>query len=185
MLLFLSADFFLKINIFKKLFQEHYQSVRQFGSKSRLTFCRSWSRSKLFAKAISTHQKSPLGRKELTVVKYYRNENHFCIFYWCANFGKSLTNWGCYVKFLSVLMGVYTFIKSTKRNFIPYNFNFCLNLMRQLDIKALLCLIVNVMKEELLWRERSELCLDFKTDLKTRCSEGMCTYLKGYMGYLN
>ena len=33
MLLLWSADFF-KINFFKKLFQEHYLSVKQFGSRS-------------------------------------------------------------------------------------------------------------------------------------------------------
>ena len=34
-------------------FQKHYQSVKQFGSRSWPTFCRSWSGSKLFAKVIS------------------------------------------------------------------------------------------------------------------------------------
>ena len=37
----LTADFFFKINYFKKLFQEHNQSVKQFGSRSGPTFCRS------------------------------------------------------------------------------------------------------------------------------------------------
>ena len=32
---------FFKINFFKKIFQEHYQSVKQFGSRSGPTFCRS------------------------------------------------------------------------------------------------------------------------------------------------
>ena len=36
---FSSVDFFLKINFFKKLFQEYYQSVKQFGSRSGPTFC--------------------------------------------------------------------------------------------------------------------------------------------------
>ena len=35
-----SADFFLKINFFKKFFQEYHQSVKQFGPRSGLTFCR-------------------------------------------------------------------------------------------------------------------------------------------------
>ena len=29
-----SADLFFKTNFFKKLFQEHYKSVKQFGSRS-------------------------------------------------------------------------------------------------------------------------------------------------------
>ena len=32
-----------KSNLFKKIFQEHYQSVKQLGSRSGPTFCRSWS----------------------------------------------------------------------------------------------------------------------------------------------
>ena len=51
---------FSKINFFKKFFQEHCQSVKQFGSRSVPTFCWSWSGSKLFAKVISRWQKSPL-----------------------------------------------------------------------------------------------------------------------------
>ena len=46
--------FFFKINIFKKFFQIHYPCVKQFGSRSGRTFCRSWSGSKLFAKVIGT-----------------------------------------------------------------------------------------------------------------------------------
>ena len=34
MLLLSSADFFFKINFFKKKIQEHYQSDKQFGSRS-------------------------------------------------------------------------------------------------------------------------------------------------------
>ena len=63
MLLMSSADFFFKI--FKKFFQEHYQRVKQFGSRSGPTFCWSWSWSKLFANAFSRSQKSQLARKEL------------------------------------------------------------------------------------------------------------------------
>ena len=60
MLLLLSADFFLKF------FQEHYQCIKQFGSRSRPKFSWSRSRSKLFAKVIRRRQKSPLARKELS-----------------------------------------------------------------------------------------------------------------------
>ena len=49
--------FFFKINFFEKLFQEHNQSVKQFGSRSGLTFCQAWSASKLFAKVISRRHK--------------------------------------------------------------------------------------------------------------------------------
>ena len=49
--LLLSADFFQN-HLFKKFFQEHYQSVKQFGSRS------------LFAKVISRLQKSPLAKKD-------------------------------------------------------------------------------------------------------------------------
>ena len=44
---------FFKINFFKKFFQERFQSVKHFGSRSGPTLCRSWSGSKLFAKVIS------------------------------------------------------------------------------------------------------------------------------------
>ena len=32
---------FFKINVFKKIFQEHYQSIKWFGSRSGPTFCQS------------------------------------------------------------------------------------------------------------------------------------------------
>ena len=47
---------FFKINLFKLFFQELYQSVKQFESRSEPMFCRSWSGSKLFAKVISRRQ---------------------------------------------------------------------------------------------------------------------------------
>ena len=37
----LSSDFFSKLTFFKYFFQEQYQSVKQFGSRSGPTFCRS------------------------------------------------------------------------------------------------------------------------------------------------
>ena len=46
-----------KIHFFKKLFQEYYQSVQQFGSRSGLTYSQTWSWSKLFAKVISRQHK--------------------------------------------------------------------------------------------------------------------------------
>ena len=44
---------FFKINFFQKFFQEHCQSVKQFGPRSGPTFWWPWSWSKLFAKFIS------------------------------------------------------------------------------------------------------------------------------------
>ena len=41
MLLLLSGDFFLKIILLFSFFQEHHQSVKQFGSRPVWTFCRS------------------------------------------------------------------------------------------------------------------------------------------------
>ena len=49
--------------LFKKFFQEHYQSVKWFESRSGPTFCRSWSGYKLFTKLISRRQKLPLKRR--------------------------------------------------------------------------------------------------------------------------
>ena len=66
-MLFCHLMTFFKINIFKKFFHEHYQSVKQFGSRSGLTFCRPWSGSKRFAKLISRRQKSQQARKELNL----------------------------------------------------------------------------------------------------------------------
>ena len=47
---------FFKINFLKKLFQQYHQGVKQFGSRSGPTGCRSWSGSKLFVKVISRGQ---------------------------------------------------------------------------------------------------------------------------------
>ena len=44
---------FFKINFFEKFIQKYDQSVKQFGSRSGPTFCRTWSGFKLFAKVIS------------------------------------------------------------------------------------------------------------------------------------
>ena len=59
---------FSKLFFFKKFFQEHYQSVKWFGSRSGPTVCRSWSGSKLFATVISRQQKWQLARKELKML---------------------------------------------------------------------------------------------------------------------
>ena len=65
---------FFKIIFFKKFFHEHYQNVKQFGSRSEPTLCRSWSGSNLFAKIISRQLKSPIARKELKLsfFSYFR-----------------------------------------------------------------------------------------------------------------
>ena len=44
----------------KKFFQEHDQSVKQFGSRSGLTWCQAWSGSTLFSKIISRRHKQML-----------------------------------------------------------------------------------------------------------------------------
>ena len=46
MLLLLPANFFFKIIFFKNFCQEHYQSVKQFGSRSGSTECQGVGRSK-------------------------------------------------------------------------------------------------------------------------------------------
>ena len=54
---------FFKIDLFKKFFQEHFQSVKP--SRSGPTELLSWSGSKLFAKVSSRWPKLMLARKEL------------------------------------------------------------------------------------------------------------------------
>ena len=46
-----------KIHFFEKFIQECHQRVKQFGSRSGLTFCQAWSGSKLFAKVLSEDNK--------------------------------------------------------------------------------------------------------------------------------
>ena len=48
-----SADFFFKIDFFKKFFQEYHLKVKQIRSRSGLTLCHAWSGSNLFAKVLS------------------------------------------------------------------------------------------------------------------------------------
>ena len=50
---------YFEVNFFKQFFQEHYDSVKQFGSRTGPTLDRSSSRSKLFAKVISRRQSNP------------------------------------------------------------------------------------------------------------------------------
>ena len=60
----LSADFFFKINFFKKFFQEHYQSVKRFGSRSVGPDLGPNCLQRFY----SRRQKLPLARKELLYV---------------------------------------------------------------------------------------------------------------------
>ena len=60
---------FFNIKIFKKFFQEQYQSVKRFESRSGPTYCRTWSGSKLFAKVISWRQNSLITRKKFNKLK--------------------------------------------------------------------------------------------------------------------
>ena len=77
--------FFSKLTFSKDPFRsrQHYQSVKQFGSRSGPTERRSWSWSKLFAKANSRRQKLPLARKEFIV------DTHF----WASLTYGSRQNW--------------------------------------------------------------------------------------------
>ena len=75
-LLLSSADFF-KITFSEIFFQEHYQSVKQFGPRSGPTFCRSWSGSKLFAKVISRQQKALLARSGPTFCRSWSGSKVF------------------------------------------------------------------------------------------------------------
>ena len=52
-----SLRFSFKISFFKKLFQEHYQSIKRLGSRTGQTCCLSISGSNLFAKVISKEKK--------------------------------------------------------------------------------------------------------------------------------
>ena len=54
---FVVCGFCFFIDFFKNIFQEYYQSVKRFGSRSGLTFFGAWSWFKLFAKVISRRQK--------------------------------------------------------------------------------------------------------------------------------
>ena len=54
-------------NIFKKFFQEHYQSFNQFGSRAGPMGCPSWSGFKLFSQRLSTSRGKHAQRLE-----------HFC-----------------------------------------------------------------------------------------------------------
>ena len=65
---------FRKIIFFKNFFQEHYQSVKQFGSRSGLTFCQSWSGSKLFPKVINRLYNFAAGKERVMVKNHAFNE---------------------------------------------------------------------------------------------------------------
>ena len=61
---------FFKISLFKKFFQEHYHSVKTFGSSLCRTFYLAWSGSNLSAKVISRQKISLHASKEL--IKFYK-----------------------------------------------------------------------------------------------------------------
>ena len=69
-IIFCRLQIIFKINFFENFFQEHYWSVKLFGSRSGLTVsqCQAWSGSKLFAKIISRRQNWSLCQtKKLTL----------------------------------------------------------------------------------------------------------------------
>ena len=59
---------FFKINVFKKFFQEHDQSVKQFGFKSGPTFCRAWLE---FLTGCKENQQKTLVGKELMAENWW------------------------------------------------------------------------------------------------------------------
>ena len=59
-----------KASIYKVFFQEYYQSLKQFGSRSNLTCCKAWYETKLFEKIISKRQKSSLVGKKLNYTPF-------------------------------------------------------------------------------------------------------------------
>ena len=70
MFLFSSATFF-KIEFLKINHQDHYQSVKQFGSRSRLTICWSSPGFKLFAKGYWQTTKLSTGMQRVITGKYF------------------------------------------------------------------------------------------------------------------
>ena len=75
-------SYFSKLTFFfQKFFQVHYQSVKQFGSRSGSTECWAWSGSKQFSKITSRLQKLPLAGKDLTY-KFYKchwRSSHYAV----------------------------------------------------------------------------------------------------------
>ena len=72
---FCRLQIFFKVCLFEKFFNEHYQSVKQFGSRSGLTFCRAWSGSKLFAKIFSRRR-----YKSLSILYWWAiTSYHICL----------------------------------------------------------------------------------------------------------
>ena len=62
---------FLKIKFLKLNHQDHHQSVKQFGSRSRLTFCWSSAGFKLFAKGYWQTTKLSTGMQRVIIGKYF------------------------------------------------------------------------------------------------------------------
>ena len=73
-----------KINLFKKFFQEHYQSFKRFGFRSGPTMHRSWSGSKLFAKVIiiSRQQNVAASKKRVNWIAIKYDLKFVYISYW-------------------------------------------------------------------------------------------------------
>ena len=80
--------FFKLIYFTTKFFQDRYQSVKHFESRSGTTLCPSWSGSKLFAKVINGWQKSLLARKSSK--HHFQQQNVPSIFGWNLHFSTDL-----------------------------------------------------------------------------------------------
>ena len=71
MLLLSSADFFQNKLFKKKIFQEHYKSVKWFGSRSGPTFYQSLSGSKLYAMDMCRRQKVAASKERAKQMKFH------------------------------------------------------------------------------------------------------------------
>ena len=67
-------------------FFQYHQGVKQLGSRSGPTLCRALSGTKLFAKAISRQQKSPLAGKELNTKQLVDTTFWLKLISYCSNF---------------------------------------------------------------------------------------------------
>ena len=116
-MLLLSCLYFFKIN-FLKIFQEHFQSVKLFGSRSGPL-----SGSKLFAKVSSTRQKSPLARKELNMHMQWATRlvfGHMCRYQFS---GATLCYVGlCYATVCATLRCYITNIEQSRKANMKTNF---------------------------------------------------------------
>ena len=83
---------FFEIYFFKKFFQEHYKSVKWFGSRSGPTFCWSWSGSNCLQR-LSADNKSCSARKVPSVITLYWYRGSFQTFWLKAELYETVLAW--------------------------------------------------------------------------------------------